>query len=84
MPAGAFEATLYCVVVPGMAGLVLLVVGIGLLRHGHLIGLLPALASTLPAAVFPRLFASRRPRVEANIAELLREVNEVLGSTAEW
>jgi hypothetical protein len=80
-PAGAFEAALF-VVFGGVASLGLLAAGIFQLEPGHIIGLLPLLASPLPAAVFPRLYAHGRGPLESDIAKLVQAVNEVLGSTA--
>jgi hypothetical protein len=79
-PAGAFQATLFT----GMGGLVslgLLAAGIVQLVLGHIIGLLPTLAFPLPAAFFAGFFAIGHRSLESDIAELVQEVNEVLGST---
>jgi hypothetical protein len=76
-PAGAFQATL----LTGMGGLVslgLLAAGIVQLVLGHIIGLLPTLASPLPAAFFAGFFAIGHRSLESDIAELVHEVNEVL------
>jgi hypothetical protein len=49
---------------------------------GHLIGLVLAVVSPLPAAWFARAMAKRRQSPSDDISELLESVNEVLGSTA--
>ena len=82
-PARAFQVVV-STALACLVGLGLLVAGIIQLADGHVIGLAPALAFPLPAAFFAWGFAYERRRLDSRIAELLREVNEVLGSTAGW
>ena len=82
-PARAFQVVVYTALAC-LVSLGLLVAGIIQLADGHVIGLAPALAFPLPAAFFAWGFAYERRRLDARVAELLREVNEVPGSTAGW
>jgi hypothetical protein len=79
-PAGAFQAT-FLTVVGGLVGIGLLAVGVVQLALGHIIGLVPTLTSPLPEAAFIGVFAIGHRSLESDIAELIQEVNEVLGST---
>ena len=61
----------------------LLVAGVVLLVHGLIIGLAPPLASPLPAAFFAWSFAYDHRELESDIAKLIHEVNDVLGTTGD-
>jgi hypothetical protein len=80
MPAGAFRATMFTVL-GGLVSLGLLAAGVVQLALGHIIGLVPTLTSPLPAAAFIGMFALGHRSLEADIAELVHEVNGVLGTT---
>jgi hypothetical protein len=83
-PGGTFAAVMFTAL-GCLVSLGLLVAGIIQLALGHIIGLAPALAFPLPGAFIAWSFAyGRRRSLESGIAELVQEVNEVLGSTAEW
>lgn len=79
-PAGAFEATML-VVFGVLVCLGLFAAGVVLLTLGHIIGLAPILASPLPAAFFVYSFAFDHRKLDLSIAELIHEVNGVLGTT---
>ena len=66
----------------GLTSLGLLAAGIAQLVSGHLIGLVPAAAFPLPAVAIAGFNALGHRSLERDISELLREVNDVLGSTA--
>jgi hypothetical protein len=57
-----------------------LVAGVVLLARGHIIGLAPTLASPLPAAFFVWSFGFDRRELDSSIAELIHEVDGVLGT----
>jgi hypothetical protein len=78
--AGAFQATLFSVV-GCLVSLGLLATGVVQLTLGHLIGLAPALTFALPAAVIIGLLRYNRGALELEIAALVDQVNEVLGTT---
>jgi hypothetical protein len=80
MPAGTFQATMFTVI-GGLVSLGLLAAGVVQLVLGHIIGLLPTLAFPLPAAFIAGFFAIGHRSLESDIAELVHEVNEVLGAT---
>jgi hypothetical protein len=78
-PAGAFQATLFTVA-GCLTSLGVLAAGVVQLALGHLIGLLPALLFPLPAIVFIGIFVLNRPALEVEIAALVDQVHEVLGT----
>lgn len=80
MPAGAFRAT-FLTVIGCLVSLGLLVAGVVQLGLGHIVGLVPALTSPLPAAAFIGVFALGHRSLESDIAELIHEVNDVLDVT---
>jgi hypothetical protein len=80
LPAGVFRATLF-VAVGFVVSLSFLATGVVQLALGHLIGLVPAVVFPLPAAGIIGFFAIGRRSLEPDIAELAREVSEVLGAT---
>ncbi|HEY5400677.1 MAG TPA: hypothetical protein VIL16_35355 [Trebonia sp.] len=80
VPAGAFQATSFAVL-GCLVSLGLLAAGVVQLALGHIIGLVPTLTFPLPAVVFTGVFVSSRPALESEIAALVDQVNEVLGTT---
>jgi hypothetical protein len=76
----AYQATLFTVV-GCLWSLGLLATGVVQLTLGHLIGLAPALTFALPAAAITGLLRYNRRALESEIAALVAQVNEVLGTT---
>ena len=66
----------------GLVSLVLLVAGVAQLALGHLIGLAPAATFPLPVIAWAGVNVMNLQAIERDISKLLKQVNEVLDSTA--